>query len=361
MTNVIKHTLVYHQTLNKKLWDGTRLKTDVRSGLLKIANKFIDTFGFAIPIRDIVLTGSSCNYNWTRYSDLDLHIIVDMSAVPEASKEFIAIYLKARKQLWNDNRKVTIKGLPVELYAQNNEELLVAAGVYSLTNDKWVQMPNKIIPPKTDHPAITAKAEDFVRQVDTAILESDNDKLLDVLKRIADFRKAGLAEHGEFGVENLTFKILRNNGTIKRIKESLERSLDKSLTVEHVSEEYHKQRVKHFKGTTGGGGGLTSYGRWKKRRVAKLWSWKRRKGAQLAKEKPASGKTINRRTYLASRHGLYKSILHGRQKSKLPYGERKRTERTGKRLYRVTVATPQTRTRWKTRRRDDQRHQHYKF
>jgi predicted nucleotidyltransferase len=359
---VVKYTTHYHKTLNPAIWEGDMLlKDSVRVALLKVATAWMDTWGFNIPVLDIILTGSNANYNWTKYSDLDLHIIVDMKSVGGVSKDFVSAYLKVRKQLWNKEHKVTIKKIPVEVYAQDNAELLVATGVFSLNTNTWVHQPMKTLPPKTDHPAITKKVEDFIRQVDEAVLHGDSIELLAVLKRLADFRRAGLAEKGEFSVENLTFKVLRNNGTIGRIADALQQATNKGLTLESVDEDLQEKRVKHFKGVAGSSGGLTSMGRWKKRRAAQKNTWKRTRFAHLAKQKPASNTTIARRTQLAARHAAYKNILRGRDKSKIPYGERRRAERVYKRVYKTTVGTPQTRVRYKYRRKDTTRHSKVRF
>ena len=62
-----------------------------------------------------------------------------------------------------------------------------------------------------------------------------------------------------------------------------------------------------------------------------------------------------------ARHKLYKNILQGREKTKVPYGERRRAERTYRRVYNTQADKPQTRTRWKYRRKDTRRHSGVKF
>ena len=66
-------------TLNPKLWHDDHLKPKLREKFLKIAKAFTD---FLLPIidvdvRDVTLTGSNANYNWTDKSDIDLHIVID--------------------------------------------------------------------------------------------------------------------------------------------------------------------------------------------------------------------------------------------------------------------------------------------
>jgi predicted nucleotidyltransferase len=60
-----------------------RMKEEIREPMLKIASNFIEGLPFDVKIEDITLTGSLANYNWSSYSDVDLHIIVDFSKIDE--------------------------------------------------------------------------------------------------------------------------------------------------------------------------------------------------------------------------------------------------------------------------------------
>jgi hypothetical protein len=53
----------------------------IRGKLLTIANDFFDSLGLDTEIEDIELTGSLVNYNYTEFSDLDVHIIIDFKDV----------------------------------------------------------------------------------------------------------------------------------------------------------------------------------------------------------------------------------------------------------------------------------------
>ena len=70
--------------LNPKIWSSNKLKTDVKKQLLKIADDFFDSLDIPwVDIKDIRLTGSLANYNWSEYSDLDVHLIVDYNDVED--------------------------------------------------------------------------------------------------------------------------------------------------------------------------------------------------------------------------------------------------------------------------------------
>ena len=73
-------TLQYHKELNPKLWKSNILDTEVAQKLLKIADLWSEFS--KIPkhaIRDILLVGGNANFNYTSYSDIDLHILIDKS------------------------------------------------------------------------------------------------------------------------------------------------------------------------------------------------------------------------------------------------------------------------------------------
>ena len=78
--------------LNPKIWtrnvDGEfTLRPDIRKKLLLISNDFLgfinmDGLGCDVDtkdcdIDDVTITGSIANYNWSEFSDIDLHLILD--------------------------------------------------------------------------------------------------------------------------------------------------------------------------------------------------------------------------------------------------------------------------------------------
>ena len=63
--------------LNPKLWQGGRLDGKVRLKLLQIARAFVDFVGIDLDVKDYTITGSNANYTWSKYSDLDLHVIIE--------------------------------------------------------------------------------------------------------------------------------------------------------------------------------------------------------------------------------------------------------------------------------------------
>ncbi len=213
--------------------DKISMHADIRKRLLKISDEFIDTLGIEFFIHDIVLTGSLSNYNWSNYSDVDLHIIIDF----EESKypiDLLKEFFDAKKNVWNEKHDVKIKGYDVELYVQDINEPHISSGVYSILHNKWVIEPKKESP-NIDDSKILQKGEDYAKKIDYLIKKGKSQNVLDELenlrKKIKSFRQSGLESGGEYSYENLTFKLLRRNGYIEKLLKLKTDITDKKLSI----------------------------------------------------------------------------------------------------------------------------------
>ncbi len=215
-----------NRRLNPKIWDDGTLKPEVKSKLIDIAKAFEEFVGIELEVEDYTITGSNANYTWTDYSDLDLHLIIPGSPTDEQRELF-----NAKKALWSEQHDITIKGLPVECYVQGSDEPHHSTGVYSLTKTVWIVEPKKV-KPDVDDAAIEAKKDAVLAQIEHALLSKDLDKLRAVKDKITQMRRAGLERAGEWSVENLVFKILRNLGLIDQITEKIRELEDSELSLE---------------------------------------------------------------------------------------------------------------------------------
>ena len=220
-------------TLNPKLWDGTHLKSDLRVKFIRIAKAFYDFLEIEAPILDIILIGSNANYNWTQYSDIDLHVVIDYLAVSK-NLHIVKNYMLAKKSVWNTNYPLTYQEMPIELYAQDwNERLHSSVGQYSVMKGKWIKQPASDII-SIDDDVIDEKARPIEYQID-ALQETDPKlrvKIENILLRLRTMRQTGLEAEGEYSVENLAYKKLRNSGHLDRLKQLLRTNTLSSLAVE---------------------------------------------------------------------------------------------------------------------------------
>jgi hypothetical protein len=215
-----------NQELNPKIWQEDRLDGNVRLKLLKIARAFVDFVGIDLDVEDYTITGSNANFTWTDYSDLDLHVIITGEPTDEQRELFTA-----KKALWAEQHDITIKGLPVECYVQGSKEPHHSTGVFSLTKNKWLVEPKKI-EPDVDDASIEAKKDAMLAVIEHALLAKDLEKLQAVKEKITTMRRAGLESAGEWSVENIVFKILRNLGLIDQITEKIRELEDQELSLE---------------------------------------------------------------------------------------------------------------------------------
>ena len=225
-------------TLNPKLWDETSLKPNLRVKFTRIAKHFFDFLDIQVPIIDIILIGSNANYNWTEHSDIDLHVVIDYQAVNK-NLHLVKNYMLAKKSIWNTNYPLTYQGMAIELYAQDgNEELHSSVGEYSIMKNKWIKQPSsKQV--TVDDDIIDQKAQPIEFQID-ALQETDPKleiKIQNILLHLRRMRQTGLESEGEYSVENLAYKKLRNSGHLERLKHLLTKSTMASLDVDSPLQE----------------------------------------------------------------------------------------------------------------------------
>ena len=215
-----------NRRLNPKIWEDGELKPEIKTALIKIAEKFKDFIGVDLDVIDYTITGSNANYTWTQFSDLDLHIIV--KGMPDDKEREL---YNAKKALWSEEHNITIKGLPVECYVQGEDEEHHSTGVYSILADQWLEKPKKV-KPSLDDAAIKSKKDSIVHDIETALSSNDPTSLRKVKEKITKMRKAGLERAGEWSTENVVFKILRNIGLIDKLTEKIRELEDQELSLE---------------------------------------------------------------------------------------------------------------------------------
>lgn len=227
-----------NQTLNPKLWIGDELRPKLREGFIKIAAAFYDFLDIEqAPILDIVLVGSNANYNWTDFSDIDLHVIVNYLEIGD-NLYLVQNYLQAKKSIWNSKYPLKLKDMNIELYAQDlNETMHSSVGVYSLMHDQWIQKPKADLV-IIDDDAIIKKAQPYVYEIDKLNTEDPDlaERIQDIQTRLRHLRQSGLDAAGEYSIENLAYKWLRNKGYLDRLKELAQRYTMNQLTLENAGQ-----------------------------------------------------------------------------------------------------------------------------
>lgn len=296
-----QETAIYHNELNPVAWDGMKLKPEVREALLKVARAFMETWGVELEVTDIILTGSNANYNWTKFSDFDLHVVVRLGGYSDVT--LVEKLLRAKKDEFNRRHNIRIKGYPVEVYAQGSNEHLVATGQYSLQSDSWLVEP-RMSAPSFEHKEIGDMADALIKEAQEAIAAKNVDMIKLVLEKIAGLRKSGLSKTGEFGLQNMVFKVVRNSGMIEKLRHALVDLSDEELSLDE---------------------GLTAQGRYKKQRTIQKNRWKLNRRRKIASKISASKRRFIKRLEKEAIRKIYKKF--GINKNKMSSTQKSAVER----------------------------------
>ena len=230
--------------LNPKIWvnpnsSSPKMVPKVRETLLEIANDFIEFLDVDIVVSDIVMTGSLSNYNWSNYSDVDIHIIVDFSQFPENVKSLYEELFYLKKSIYGNKQNIKIFGYDVELYVEdeNIEKEVKNIAIYSILYDNWISNPKKDSI-SIDRKNVTEKAKQWMKIIDGVadnIQDEDIETAKSMIKKYVDkirkYRECGLESGGEYSDENLVFKILRRNGYLEKIRDMKNKLVDKRLSL----------------------------------------------------------------------------------------------------------------------------------
>ena len=226
----ISDAVTFHDKLNPKLFSGQHLRPEVASQLKVIAGDFLEELGIdGLDVRDMTISGSNAAYSYTDHSDLDLHILVDMSNKidDDVYKELFA----AKKTVYNDSHDIKIHNIPVELYVQDASEPVVSLGEYSILHNKWLRIPSKRRA-NFDQTSTKSKYEKLLKLVQHALHSNKIEKVSKILATIRRYRQAGLDKGGEFSPENLAYKALRSQGYITKLYALRDKLHSEVLTIE---------------------------------------------------------------------------------------------------------------------------------
>jgi hypothetical protein len=237
--------------LNPKIWytpnekfmgdpegQKKKMRPEVRKKLLEISNQFIDFLGVDVVITDIIMIGSLVNYNWSKFSDIDLHMVVNFNQFPENSKDLYLEFFDLKKVIFNQKHNIKMFGYDVECFVQKEDETTFSSGIYSILYDMWMNEPKKDTDKDIDSKLIKDKAQQWMRIIDGVINnieDEEPDEIKSLVKKYKEklkkFRNCGLEKNGEMSIENLVFKLLRRNGYIEKLYDLPTEIIDKKLSM----------------------------------------------------------------------------------------------------------------------------------
>lgn len=220
-----------HDDLNPILWKNEKLLPEIKTKCLEIVKTFTEQAledDEELNILDVVLIGSNCNYNYNDTSDIDIHIIVDLN-----SDDYEYKYFQLLGRYWKADHDIELNGFPVELYVQSRDEKTTEnAGTYSLKSDKWLHEPTKYdIPTHFNEGKIKEAVEQELSKIKELKKKECIDSLHAYVDELRDKRKKSLKKDGEYGFDNLVYKVLRANGVFKEISDFVNEITTKKLSL----------------------------------------------------------------------------------------------------------------------------------
>lgn len=238
---VLTEAVEKHNTLNSKLFTKDELlKEKVRDKMLEIVDEFLTDLkeqDIEIKVDDILLIGSNASYNYNKASDIDLHILTNVKATDYSPEIADALY-SAYRSLFNKRLNIEFFGIPLEIFVETENSPRVSNGVYSVKKNKWVKKPIAEDIPDYDKEALDklvdeweTKYKKLVDDIKANKLDKE-DKVVKMLEDIYEkLRKKGIAK-GEYSIENLAFKELRNKGCLDQLKDYKNELISKRLSLE---------------------------------------------------------------------------------------------------------------------------------
>jgi len=237
-------------TLNPQIWIEGVLNPKVKDKLLKIATDFYTDLELPseVQIKDIIFTGSLANFNWSKFSDIDLHIIIDFKLI-DGDPQMIQDFFREKKTTWSIDHDIKIFGYPVEMYIQDKHAKHISSAIYSILNDKWLIIP-KHEKFKLDKDAVKRKAKLFVNQLRSIKKAYVNNDYKLVLKmathlkhKIKQMRNAGLESGGEFSLENIVFKTLRRTPFMDQLDSFKNKAYDEIVSINENMKSLIKEKL----------------------------------------------------------------------------------------------------------------------
>lgn len=220
----------FHSRLNPRIWGSDEhLLPEVQEKLQAIAADFQEFLGVDdLKVQDLTISGSNAAYSYSDNSDIDLHLVVEMPDDPVYKELF-----NAKKYQYNDEHDIRIAGVPVELYVQPADQKHVSQGIYSVKNSEWNQVPQRRRA-KIDDSCVQHKAADLDARIHAAIKSGSAEAINRLLDRIKTMRQTSLEKNGEFGCENIVYKLLRNMGCIDKLWKAKAAQRDRELSLEQA-------------------------------------------------------------------------------------------------------------------------------
>ena len=229
LNSEVDENLEVHDTLNPKIWEEDQsLNPKIKEKIELIVDTFLKILEedeIPIEVKDVQLTGSNANYNYSDKSDIDVHIMADIKDDP---KKYLSKIYNSYKTLFNNRYSITLKGIPVEIYVEDvNTANRKSHGAYSVIEDKWLVEPQIEEIPEIDEKELNkelnyweSRYSELLDSIDSGELTEEEyiQEIEDYINEIYQVRQEGLVEEGEYSLGNQLFKEVRNKDILDDLR-----------------------------------------------------------------------------------------------------------------------------------------------
>lgn len=229
MIDILVEAIEIHDELNPKIWNGDQLDPDVRSKVLEIVEEFKEYVEVPMEVVDVHILGSNASYNYTQYSDLDVHIVVNFEMMGDCS-EILQAYYDTERSSFNDKYDISIHGVNVEMYVEDVKANTVSNGIYSVYKDEWIKYPQRL--DKIPDIDLDPELSETIANIREILNGNDLDAVKDLINELYLMRKNSLATDGEYGKGNQIFKEIRNQGLLDELKDEMYKLTSQELSLE---------------------------------------------------------------------------------------------------------------------------------
>jgi hypothetical protein len=131
--------------------------------------------------------------------------------------------------LFKEKFQINIRGIPVEPGTEDINRPTVSSA-WSLKTDSWIREP-KNYSNKIDHKSIEKQYKYWDKLIGSVLDQNDLKSAQKVLKLLRKYRKSGLKHSGEYGVETLVYKSLRNSSVLAKLVNFIDSGDTRDLSI----------------------------------------------------------------------------------------------------------------------------------
>jgi len=154
-----------HKDLSKDIWIGKKLKASVKKRILDHLLEWLSLYTDKRP-KKVYLAGSMTGFQYTKYSDVDVNVIIDL---PDNKVKDLSKFLPNGKNIPGTQH-------PVNYYIANTFKLAKSGSVYDIMKNDWVRKPEKD-ETNIHYKTVLEIAISWMRKVDLDISELKRDVL----------------------------------------------------------------------------------------------------------------------------------------------------------------------------------------